>query len=102
MFVIRDNDKDTNIGTLIHDKLFGTTVDTSPRPIPELEKAPLFVAKKESIMRIELKKPGILSGHMTVTVRNGGSFRIHIDTRKTFAYIEWMLNDFYPEAIWEE
>ena len=84
------------------DELFGTMADTGPRSIPDLEKSPVFMAKKENIVKIELKKPVLLSGHMTVTIRSGGSFRLYIDHKKSFSLLEKIITDFYPEVLFEE
>jgi hypothetical protein len=105
LFVIRnpeldiDNPQGVQFGTFIMDELFGTTVDTRPRSIQDLEKSPVFVAKKEDITRIDIKKPVLLSGYLTITVKNGGSFRIYIDHKKAFSHIEKILQAFYPEVL---
>lgn len=105
LFVIRnpeldiDNPQGVQFGTFIMDELFGTTVDTRPRSIQDLEKSPVFVAKKDAITRIDIKKPVLLSGYLTITVRNGGSFRIYIDHKKAFSHLEKILQAFYPEVL---
>ena len=105
LFVIRnpeldiDNPQGVQFGTFIMDELFGTTVDTRPRSIPDLEKSPVFVAKKEDITKIDMKKPVLLSGYLAITMKNGGSFRIYVDHKKAFSHIEKILQDFYPEIL---
>ncbi|HXX54749.1 MAG TPA: response regulator [Methanoregula sp.] len=108
LFVIRcpdldiDNPQGVQFGTFIMDELFGTTVDTRPRLVQDLEKNQVFVAKKEDITRIDTKRPVLLSGYLTVTVKNGGSFRVYIDHKKAFSHVEKILQAFYPEAIQAE
>lgn len=105
LFVIRnpemdiDNPQGVQFGTFIMDELFGNSVDTRPRSIQDLEKSPVFVAKKEDITRIDMKKPVLLSGYLAITVKNGGSFRIYVDHKKAFSHIEKILKDFYPEIL---
>jgi len=105
LFVIRnpeldvDNPQGVQFGTFIMDELFGTTVDTRPRSIENLEKSPIFVAEKEKIARIDVKKPVLLSGYINITVKNGGSFRVYVDHKKAFSHIEKVLQAFYPEII---
>ncbi|HUH78771.1 MAG TPA: response regulator [Methanoregula sp.] len=108
LFVIRSPDLDianpqgVQFGTFIMDELFGTTVDTRPRLVQDLEKNQVFVAKKEDITRIDMKRPVLLSGYLTITVKNGGSFRVYIDHKKAFSHVEKILQAFYPEIIRSE
>jgi CheY-like chemotaxis protein len=66
VFVIRNPDLDAErsqelqFGTFIMDELFGMTVDTSQKPIRELEKLKVFEANKKDIVSIRLKRPVLL------------------------------------------
>jgi hypothetical protein len=81
------------------DELFGTTVDTRQKPVKDLEKLKIYVAEKGDITRIELKKPVLLSGFLTITTKDGSSFRVYIDHKKAFTHIEQLMKSFSPENL---
>lgn len=105
LFVIRTPDpgaggeQGVQFGTLMMDELFGTTVDTRQRSIKELEEREIFMAEKEDIVKIELKKPVLLSGYLTISTVDRGSFRVYIDHKKSFAHIEQLMKSFSPENL---
>lgn len=102
MFIIRnpdlniENAQGVQFGTFIMDELFGTTVDTRQKSIADLEKLKIFEAEKENIAQIELKKPVLLSGFLTVIMKDKSSFRIYIDHKKAFTHIEQLIKTFSP------
>lgn len=83
-------------GTFIMDELFGTTVDTRQKSIADLERLCIFEAKRENIEKIELKKPVLLSGSLTLTLKDNSSFRIYIDHKKAYGHIEALMKTFAP------
>jgi PAS domain S-box-containing protein len=105
MFIIRnpelnaENPQGVQFGTFIMDELFGTTVDTRQKSIPDLERLRVFEAEKDDIEKIELKKPVLLSGYMTITMKDKSSFRIYIDHKKAFTHIEQLMKTFSPENL---
>jgi hypothetical protein len=105
VFVIRNPDLDAGkphgvqFGTFIIDELFGMTVDTRQRSIGELEELKVFEAWKKDIVGINLKKPVLLSGYLTLVVDKAGSFRVYIDHKKSYAHIELLMEAFCMERI---
>ena len=105
LFVIRHPDmnpetgKGVQFGTFMMDELFGTNVDTRPKSIEDLEKYSIFGADKENISLIELKKPVLLSGYLTITLKDKSSFRVYIDHKKAFGHIEQLMKAFLPESL---
>ena len=105
IFVIRNPDLDAEkshgvqFGTFIMDELFGMTVDTRERSIRELEGLKVFEAWKKDILGINLKKPVLLSGYLTLVVDKAGSFRVYIDHKKSYAHIEQLMQAFCPEKV---
>ncbi len=78
LFVIRNPDlnaesgQGVQFGTFMMDELFGTTVDTRQKSIKDLERLEIYTAEKADITNIELKKPVLLSGFLTITTKDGG------------------------------
>jgi PAS domain S-box-containing protein len=105
IFVIRNPDPGTEggqgvqFGTFMMDELFGTTVDTRQKSIKELENLEIFTAEKGDITKIELKKPVLLSGFLTISTLDGGSFRVYIDHKKSYTHIEQLMTAFSPENL---
>ena len=105
LFVIRnadlnaENSQGVQFSTFMMDELFGTTVDTRQKPVKDLEKLKIYVAEKGDITRIELKKPVLLSGFLTITTKDGSSFRVYIDHKKAFTHIEQLMKSFSPENL---
>jgi CheY-like chemotaxis protein len=105
MFVIRNPDLNPESGTGVQfgafmmDELFGTTVDTRQRSIKDLELHRIFEAEKDAIDRIELKKPVLLSGYLTITMKDKSSFRIYIDHKKSYTHIEQLMKSFSPQNL---
>ncbi|MGB8308551.1 MAG: response regulator [Methanoregula sp.] len=105
LIVIRDPALDVETGqgvqfrTFMVEELFGSTVDIRQKSIEDLEKLKIFEAEKYQITKIDLKKPVLLSGHLHITVGNGGSFRIYVDHKKTYGHIEQLMQSFLPEKL---
>ncbi|RPI36083.1 MAG: response regulator, partial [Methanoregulaceae archaeon] len=72
LFVIHNPDLDARrndsitFGTFILGELFGTNVDTRPREIEELERHKVFEVWKKDITRMDLKRPKLLAGSLTI------------------------------------
>jgi hypothetical protein len=86
-------------GEFIMDELFGTTVDTRPRDIADLENKKVIAIERKNIASIEVKTPLLLAGHLSFNTRTGESFRIYIDHRKAFMHLEQLLRLHYPEIL---
>ncbi len=106
IFIIRSSDLNpesaqggVKFGTFMMDELFGTTVDTRQKSIKDLEKLQIFEAAKDNIEKIELKKPVLLSGYLTILMKDKSSFRIYIDHKKAFGHIEQLMQSFLPENL---
>jgi len=103
LFVIHNPELDASrsdgisFSTFIIDELFGTTVDTRPRMIDELEERKVIEIWRRDITSIEMKKPLLLAGYISFSLRTGESFRIYIDHKKAFTHIDQLLRLFYPE-----
>jgi PAS domain S-box-containing protein len=105
MFVIRNPDlnpdtgQGVQFGAFMMDELFGTSVDTRTKSIQDLENHRIFEAAKVDISQIELKKPVLLSGYLTITMKDKSSFRIYIDHKKSYTHIEQLMKSFSPENL---
>jgi len=105
IFVIHNTELDASrdqgiqFGTFIMDELFGISVDTRPRTIPELEKLKVFEVWSNDITGIEMKRPMLLAGFLNFKTMNGESFQVYIDHRKAFMHLEQLLKLFYPEIL---
>lgn len=106
IFIIRNPDLNpeggqsgVKFGAFMMDELFGTSVDTRQKSILDLEKFRIFEAIKEDIDAIELKRPVLLSGYLTILMKDKSSFRIYIDHKKSFGHIEQLMRSFLPENL---
>lgn len=93
------NPNGVQFGTFILDELFGTTVDTTPRSLVELEKEKVYELWREDIVTIELKKPLLFAGYITFRTRSGEAIRIYIDHKKAFIHLDQLIRMFYPEIM---
>jgi PAS domain S-box-containing protein len=91
--------KEMQFGEFLMDELFGTTVDTNPRTIAELESMKVFEVTRKDILTIELKKPMLFAGHITFSIRSGEVFRVYTDHKKAFIHLEQLLKLHFPEII---
>lgn len=105
IFVIRNPDldisssKNVQFGAFIMDEFFGRGADTRQKTLGELENTRVFEAERDEIEKIVLKRPVLLSGFMEITKKGMPPFRLYIDHKKTFAYIENMVRSFAPGVI---
>jgi hypothetical protein len=90
---------DMQFGEFIIDELFGTTVDTNPRSIEELSNLKVFEVARKDIITIEMKKPLLFAGYISLRTRSGEAFRIYIDHKKAFIHVDQLLRLFYPEIL---
>jgi hypothetical protein len=87
------------LGGFVREELFGGTVDESVKPIEELEIYKEMEIPKDDIIRIELKRPVLLSGSLSIVTKNGGTVRLFIDHKSLFAPLRRIMLKFYPERI---
>ena len=106
LFIIRNPDLDISgpqagvqFGTFIMDELFGTAADTRQKTLGELESLRVFEAGREELAKIILKKPVLLSGYLDIRKTDGTSFRLYIDHKKSYTYIENLLRMFAPDIL---
>jgi CheY-like chemotaxis protein len=105
LFVIRNPDLDVTapkgvqFGTFIMDELFGTSSDTRQKALGELENNRVFEAGKIDLEKIILKKPVLLSGYLELRKTDGTSFRMYIDHKKAYSYIENLMKLFAPDIL---
>lgn len=103
LFVIHHPDLDASsgngiqFGTFIISELFGTSPDTRPLAVADLERLRVFEVQRGNLTSIALRKPVLLAGSVTFLTGSGESFRIYIDHKNTFFHIERLLRFFYPE-----
>ena len=86
-------------GAFMMDELFGTTVDIRPKTIQELEKYKVFESDKKDITALELKKPVLLSGYLTINTGKAPAFRVYIDHKKAYQHLEQLMKTFSPEVL---
>jgi CheY-like chemotaxis protein len=105
LFIIRNPELDASssqgvqFSTFLLDELFGNTVDTRQKSLGELENSRIFEVEKGELEKINLKKPVLLSGYLEFVKRGGTSFRVYIDHKKAYTYIENMMKMFAPEFL---
>jgi hypothetical protein len=105
LFVIRNPELDASaaqgvqFGTFLMDELFGNAVDTRQKSLGELENSRIFEVEKGEIEKITLKKPVLLSGYLEISKKGGSSFRVYIDHKKAYTYIENMMKLFAPDFL---
>ena len=81
------------------DELFGTTVDTRQKTVKDLERLKIFVAEKGDITKIESRSRSCFPGFLTITTKDGSSFRVYIDHKKSYTHIEQLMKSFSPENL---
>jgi CheY-like chemotaxis protein len=106
LFVIRNPDLDVTapqagvqFGAFLMDELFGTSSDTRQKSVGELEKFSVFSSQKGKLARAVLKKPVLLSGYLDLKKTDGTGFRMYIDHKKAYTYIENLLMMFCPDVL---
>ncbi len=68
----------------------------TPEITRRTEKHRIFEVEKGEIERITLKKPVLLSGYLEISKKGGSSFRVYINHKKAYNYIENMMKLFAP------
>jgi PAS domain S-box-containing protein len=105
LFVIQNPDLDVTkprgvqFSAFMMDELFGTMVDTRPKTIQDLEKFKIFESDKKDITVLELKKPLLLSGYLTISTGKAPAFRVYIDHKKAYQHLEQLMKTFSPEVL---
>jgi len=91
--------EDMQFGEFIIEELFGTTVDTNPRSIAQLENLKVFEVARKDITTIEMKKPLLFAGYINFRMRSGETFRVYTDHKKAYIHLEQLLKLYYPEIL---
>jgi PAS domain S-box-containing protein len=107
LFVIQNPDfnssKPTGIPYIpyVLDDLFGSraSIDNRPKTIETIEKLLVYEIEKQDLIAIELMKPVLLPGFLTIYNKTGESFRMFIDQKTTFLEIEQLIKSFHPEIL---
>ena len=105
LFVIQNPDLDVTkpqgvqFSAFMMDELFGTTIDTHPKTIQQLEKFKVFESDKTEITSLELKKPVLLSGYLTIKTGKAPAFRVYIDHKKAYQHLEQLMKTFSPKVL---
>jgi PAS domain S-box-containing protein len=105
LFVIQNPDLDATkpqgvqFSAFMMDELFGTTVDIRPKTIQELEQFKVFESDKTEITALDLKKPVLLAGYLTIKTGKAPAFRVYIDHKKAYLHIEQLMKTFSPEVL---
>jgi hypothetical protein len=100
LFIVKNQElvyghpKGPRLGGFIKEELFGGTVTTGKGTIDQLETIEI---PKDEILKIELKKPMMLSGFVAFTTLNSGNPRLFIDHRQVYDSIRVLMLKFYPE-----
>jgi PAS domain S-box-containing protein len=107
LFVIQDPDfkssKSTGIPYIpyVLDDLFGSraSIDNRPKTIETIEKLVVYEIEKQDLITIELMKPVLLPGFLTIYNKTGESFRMFIDQKTAFLQVEQLIKSFHPEIL---
>jgi PAS domain S-box-containing protein len=85
----------------ILDDLFGSrvSIDSRPKTIETIEKLLVYEIEKQDLITIELMKPVLLPGFLTIYNRTGESFKMFIDNKTAFLQIEQLIKSFHPEIL---
>ncbi len=85
------------VGTFLAKKL---TKEESDKAIAELVSKSDIVIPKEQIIRMELKKPGLISGgHLIINTLDGKKIKIKVMGKKEFNALRELLSRFKPEVL---
>jgi PAS domain S-box-containing protein len=107
LFVIQNPDfyssKPTGIPYIpyVLDDLFGSrdSIDNRPKTIETIENLLVYEIEKQDLITIELMKPVLLPGFLTIYNKTGESFRIFIDHKTAFLQVEQLIKLFHPEIL---
>jgi len=83
------------------DDLFGSraSIDSRPKTIETIEKLLVYEIEKQDLITIELMKPVLLPGFLTIYNKTGESFRMFIDHKTAFLQVEQLIKSFHPEIL---
>jgi len=83
------------------DDLFGSraSIDNRTKTIETIEKLSVYEIEKQDLITIELMKPVLLPGFLTIYNRTGESFRMFIDHKTAFLQAEQLIKSFHPEIL---
>jgi len=83
------------------DDLFGSSasIDNRPKTIETIEKLLVYEIEKQDLITIELMKPVLLPGFLTIYNKSGESFRMFIDHKTAFLQVEQLIKLFHPEIL---
>ncbi len=83
------------------DDLFGSSasIDNRPKTIETIEKLLVYEIEKQDLITIELMKPVLLPGFLTIYNKTGESFRMFIDHKTAFLQVEQLIKSFHPEIL---
>jgi PAS domain S-box-containing protein len=83
------------------DDLFGSSasIDNRPKTIETIEKLLVYEIEKQDLITIELMKPVLLPGFLTIYNKSGESFRMFIDHKTAFLQVEQLIKSFHPEIL---
>lgn len=87
------------IGGFVYAELFGRTMDRMKRTIAELEVYKEFEIGKEDIDEIILKKPVLLSGHITFVKTDGEVIKLFIDHKNVYEPVKHLLLKFHQGKV---
>jgi tetratricopeptide (TPR) repeat protein len=87
------------MGGFIYAELFGGTVDNNIKTIEELEIYKEIEIYKNDIVRIDFKKPLLLSGYVTFFTKNNEIYKIFIEYKKVFEPLRKLILKFYPDVV---
>jgi tetratricopeptide (TPR) repeat protein len=87
------------LGGFVREELFGGTIDENAKTIDELEIYKETEIQKEDIVRIELKRPMLLSGSISLVAKNGETHRMFIDHKSVYDPLRRIMLKFYPERV---
>ena len=73
--------------------------EESAKVIEDLDRMKEFDIGKDQIRRIELKKPGLGVGHMTITPNQGDSITIKLRHRTAYDRLQQLTQAFSPEVV---
>jgi PAS domain S-box-containing protein len=83
------------------DDLFGSraSIDSRLKTIETIEKLLVYEIEKQDMITIELMKPVLLPGFLTIYNKTGESFRMFIDHKTAFLQVEQLIKSFHPEIL---
>lgn len=87
------------IGGFLYAELFGRTMDRMKRNIEELEVYKDIEIGKKDLEHIIMKRPVLLTGHISFVKRNAEVYKLFIDHKNVYDPIRHLMLKFYPEIV---